>query len=139
MSKLIDEFKKEHALVASHLSDARKHGIESKEGRVALEKAKAALLGHLKKEDQHLYPALQKAAATDRRLSWLLEIYARDMQEVSTAALSFFEKYATGGKGFESNKDFGTLLARLNLRIGNEENELYKEYDKLNLPESMTG
>ncbi len=131
MSKLIDELRAEHALVAKLLGEARDAGINTPAGLATLVKAKSALLGHLKKEDVQLYPPLREAAKSNQRLSWLLNTYAKDMEGVTSAALAFFAKYEKGGEGVEFSKDFGSLFAQLKLRIGKEESELYKEYDKL--------
>jgi hypothetical protein len=131
MTSLILELQREHQLIAEHLKVARDAGVDSQKGLLALGKAKATLLAHLKKEDEQLYPLLREAAKKDRRLAWLLELYARDMEEVSTAALAFFDKYANGGRGVEFGRDFGTLIARLNARIANEERELYREFDAI--------
>lgn len=131
MNDLIEELKREHQLIASHLADANKLGVDTREGTLSLMKAKSALLAHLKKEDERLYPVLRRAAQKDRRLQWMLELYAQDMEEVSSAAVVFFQKYENGGKGIEFIRDFGTLLARLKIRIRNEEGELYREYEAI--------
>lgn len=135
MSRLIEQLKKEHRLIAEHLQAAYQHGAGTKAGHIELIKAKNALLGHLKKEDQYLYPPLREAAKRDANLAWTLELYAKDMQEVTRTAIAFFEKYIQAGSGLEFGKDFGALLGRLKIRISNEENELYKEYEKLKIPE----
>jgi hypothetical protein len=128
---LIEQLKKDHQAVATLLVECKTAGIATAAGQSALGKAKTALLGHLKKEDQQLYPVLREAAKNDRRLASMLQMYSKDMEEVSKLALGFFDRYANGGSGYDFGKDFGNLVARLKLRIGNEESELYREFEKV--------
>lgn len=132
MSKLVEELKSEHAFIVSKLEVAKSKGV--KEGADALISAKKALLAHLGKEDQKLYPALREAASKDSNLKALLDTFATDMDVVSTNALAFFDKCEKGRTtGVEFAKDFGNLMARLRIRISSEEGVLYSEYEKLNL------
>lgn len=132
MSQLIVELKKEHAAIANILGEVSKQGITSKEGQMKLMDAKKGLLAHLKKEDDQLYPALKRAAQNDKNLGYTLDVYARDMEGITTAAIAFFSKYAQGGSGLEFAKDIGGLFSTLKSRIRKEEDVLYKEYDRLN-------
>lgn len=132
MSQLIIELKREHAAIANILGEASRLGITSKEGQLKLLDAKKGLLAHLKKEDDQLYPALKRAAQNDRNLGQTLDVYAKDMEGISKAAITFFTKYAQGGSGIEFAKDIGALFSTLKSRIRKEEDVLYKEYDRLN-------
>lgn len=132
MSQLIVELKKEHAAIANILGEASRLGITSKEGQLKLMDAKKGLLAHLKKEDDQLYPALKRAAQNDKNLGQTLDVYAKDMEGISKAAITFFTKYAQGGSGIEFAKDIGGLFSTLKSRIRKEEDVLYKEYDRLN-------
>ena len=132
MSQLIDELKKEHVAIANILGEVSKLGITSKEGQAKLMVAKNGLLAHLKKEDDKLYPALKSAAQNDKNLGFTLDVYAKDMDGISKAAIAFFTKYAQGGSGMEFAKDIGGLVATLKSRIRKEEDVLYEEYNKLN-------
>lgn len=131
MSKLIDELKKQHTVIADTLNKIQSLGITTEEGQKTLLAAKKGLLAHLDKEDKELYPVLHKAAESDASLKQTLDTYAKDMDEISKAALGFFEKYSTGGSGMEFAKDFGRLLGTLSNRIRKEESTLYKKYDEL--------
>jgi iron-sulfur cluster repair protein YtfE (RIC family) len=126
----VTQLKREHLLIHSLLEEVRKAGIATKLGQAALNKAKHALLTHLKKEDEELYPALREAAKRDSRLSELVRQYNNEMQEVSALAMRFFNTYANGGTGYHFGKDYGALMARLSQRIKNEEMELYAEYER---------
>lgn len=132
MDRLISEFRRDHVVVMDTLNVVKRHGLSSKEGKEGLKSVKDTLLAHLKKEDTHLYPVLRKAAEKDEILKQTLDLFAKDMDEISNAALRFFSKYATGGEGTEFARDFGGLYATLQGRIRREENNLYKVYEKLN-------
>ncbi len=131
MSKLVEELKKEHATIAETLNKVNVLGISSEEGQNTLLSAKSGLLAHLKKEDEYLYPILNKAAESDANLKRTLEMFAKDMEAISKAALEFFKKYSGGGSGLEFAKGFGRLFATLSQRIHREENVIYKKYDEL--------
>jgi hypothetical protein len=128
---LITELQEQHRVIERLLHDAKEKGVRGGAGLAAFLKAKTALLAHLKQEDELVYPPLRKAAEKDRRVAWLLEVYGRDMEEISTVARRFFEKYENGGSGYEFARDFGTLLARLRMRITNEEAELFRELQRI--------
>jgi len=55
-----------------------------------------------------------------------------DMEDVSRVALEFFDKYSRGVLGKELQGEFERLIVALRNRIKNEEDILYKEYDKIN-------
>ena len=131
MSILIKQFEKEHQAIVDAFNQVKELGIGRKEGQDRLRAAKAGLLAHLKKEDQKLYPVLHKEAASNPALKRTLEIFAKDMDQVSQAALAFFDKYENGGEGLEFARDFGRLFSVLASRIRKEESLLYKEYDKI--------
>ncbi len=129
MSKLVEELKKDHALLAETLKKVKEFGIASSKGQDTLLAAKNSLLAHLKKEDDRLYPVLNKAAENDANLKQYIETFAKDMDEISKIALDFFDKYATGGSGLEFAGNFGKFFALLSHRISKEEVILYKKYD----------
>lgn len=132
MSKLVEELKREHSVIADILNEVSKLGISTVDGQKKLLDAKTGLLAHLKKEDEQLYPVLRKAAEKDTALQQTLDIFAKDMAGISTAAVGFFGKYANGGSGLEFARDIGGLFTTLKSRIRKEEDILYKEFDKLN-------
>ena len=131
MSKLVEELRKEHAVIAETLNKVKSLGFTLKEGQNTLLAAKSGFLAHLKKEDEQLYPVLKNAAESDANLKRSLDAFAKDMNEISKAALEFFDKYSTGGSGMEFAKDFGKVFATLSQRIRKEENILYQKYDEL--------
>lgn len=131
MSDLIDRLKKEHNILVEALDSMTDLGVTSKDGQAKLYSAKEALLAHLSLEDKELYPVLRRAAESDDAVKRTLDVFAKDMEEISKTALSFFAKYAQGGDSLEFAKEIGRLLGALKNRIGREEDVLYAQFDKL--------
>lgn len=131
MANLIEELKNEHKIIGEILSRVREMGIGSKEAQELLISAKEQLLAHLKKEDSQLYPILRKKAISDERLQNTLEFFAKDMEPISEAVMSFFWKYSKGVSGLDFAREFGRLFITLTGRIKKEEDILYREYEKL--------
>ena len=132
MSQLICELQKEHTVIYDLLSAAKRNGIATKEGKESLQNVKDTLIAHLKKEDTKLYPVLRKAAETDAVLRQTLDLFAKDIDDLSKYVLQFFDKYSSGGDSAEFAREFGWLYSILQMRIRKEESSLYKAYEKLN-------
>ncbi|MBI5561620.1 MAG: hemerythrin domain-containing protein [Deltaproteobacteria bacterium] len=133
MTKLIDELKQEHAVLMDILDEVYRLGIASKEAQSKLGAAKAGLLRHLRREDEHLYPALKTACAGNPEVSDTVRRFIADMGVVSREALVFFDKYSAGGAGgaaLEFARDFGRFSVTLKSRIQREETTLYRIYEK---------
>ena len=133
MARLIDELKQDHAAIESMLTKAKDSSISHKEAHKILLAAQTSLLAHLKKEDLQLYPVLNRAAASDANLKRTVDFYAKDMDEITGNAVEFFKKYAAADSpiDIEFAKAFGKLFSTISRRQRNEENSLYKEYEKL--------
>jgi hypothetical protein len=133
MPALIDELRIEHAKILDTLNEVVKRGVGGVEAQEYLKSMKSGLLEHLKKEDELLYPALREEAAKRKELKRLLESAPKDMEAITLFAFTFFDKYSSGGSGFEFEGDFKILIATLRNRILNEENIFFDEYESLNL------
>jgi len=131
MSKLIDELKTDHVNLSSALCEVEKLGVTTAQGQAVLTEAKAALLAHLQKEDQEMYPLLREAAKSDSSLQQKLNSYAFDMTQVSQAVLAFFAKYEGNVQSPDIEKDFREIYLALTKRIISEESKLFPEYDRL--------
>ena len=131
MKDLIETLKKEHQQIIAAITKVNELGIYSEKGQNLLSDSKNVLLAHLHREDTEFYPVLHKAAQTDEALKSTLDHFAKDMYVISKSALTFFEKYSSGGSGLEFARDFGRLFSTLQMRIGMEERILYVEYLKL--------
>lgn len=159
MSNLVDELKREHEVIADTLMRVKFLGVCSEGGQAMLLEARADLLEHLRKEDEGLYPALRKAAASDPAMRSELDALDKEMKEVTALALEFFDKYevplpedtssqpfcerlkrtlfARGGRdGLEKefSEDFEKINRKLLERIRKEENTIYRMYEKLDIP-----
>jgi CRP-like cAMP-binding protein len=132
MSALIREFKKEHSEILAVLNEVEGFDILSKEGQAKLMSVKMILLEHLKKEDVKFYPVLYKVAEHNNNLKNILDLFVMDVENVSRVALEFFDKYYRGVLGKKSQEEFESLFVTLRNRIRNEEDLLYKEYEKIN-------
>ncbi len=131
MSALIKEFKSEHAEIIAMLNEVKELGILSKEGQARLMSIKAHLLAHLKQEDEKLYPVLRKEAEDNERFKNTLDLFALDMEKVSSVVQEFFEKYSEGAFDEEFPIEFENLLTAFKARVKNEEDALYQEYNDI--------
>ncbi len=132
MSALIEELKREHSEIVVTLNEVKELGILSKEGQAKLMSAKVSLLAHIKKEEDQFFPVLRKEAEINKQLESILDLLAVGMMDVSRVALEFFDKYSSGVSEKEFSKELVNLFVALGKRIRNEEDILYKEYDKIN-------
>lgn len=132
MAMLIEDLKKEHAEIVGLLKEIKRLGIISREGKAKLLLAKDGLLSHLKKEDEQFYPVLKKEAEKNPELKRTLKIFANEMDGISGAVLSFFEKYSgSAPSSLEFAKDLGGIFVGLETRIRREEKILYREYERI--------
>lgn len=131
MTRLVDELIIEHKAIVENLNQIKTLGVTSEEGQKKLALAKKSLLAHLKKEDKHLYPKLYQEAQKNSELKRTLELFAKDMDKISSDALRFFDKYDGGGSGLEFAKDFGSLAATLTQRIQKEERIIYQKFKEI--------
>lgn len=133
MARLIEELKQEHVAIEALLSRVRDPKINTKDARLILVEAQSGLLLHLKKEDALLYPVLHKAALKDATLSRTVELYAKDMEEITSNAVTFFDKYSSEDTviDVEFATALGTLIATVSQRMRKEESTLYQLYEKM--------
>lgn len=131
MSALIEVFKKDHSEIIDTLKEVRELGILSEEGQAKLISVKESLLEHLKKEDDRLYPVLWKEAEHNKKLKELLDVFAKDMENVSKVVLEFFDKYSEEVVDSTITGAFEELFAAFRNRIRNEEDILYEEHEKI--------
>ena len=132
MSALIDEFKKDHSEIIDTLKEIKELGVLSEEGQAKLISAKESLLEHLRKEDELLYPVLRKEAEHNEKLKELLDVFAKDMENVSRVVMDFFDKYSEDVIDSAVTDEFEHLFAAFRNRIRHEEDILYEEYEKIN-------
>ena len=129
--ELVEELKKGHSLVIETLKQARKLGIDTKEGQNEILSAKDTILGHMKKENEEFYPVLRKAAESNGKLKELIAEFDNDINEISHYSSEFFDnKNVAMGSNFASEVE--NFIAILDRRILREETFLFKEFEKLN-------
>lgn len=132
MNKLIQELKKEHITLIKMLEGFKKgQGIVGKEWKEKLFSAKELFSSHLKKEDERLYPMLLKASEDNELLMKTVYEFTYDMKRVSSLAYRFFDKYNEVSGGTDFIKDYAELEINLKNRIVQEENVLFKNFEKL--------
>lgn len=132
MSALIDEFKKDHSEIIDTLKEIKELGVLSEGGQAKLISAKESLLEHLRKEDELLYPVLKKEAEHNEKLKELLDVFAKDMENVSRVVMDFFDKYSEDVIDSAVTDEFEHLFAAFRNRIRHEEDILYEEHEKIN-------
>ena len=131
MTDLITELKNEHTYLVETLQKVKDLLITTREGQETLLSAKEAFLKHIKKEDEKLYPVLEKAAVNDSALKEVIDNFIKEMNIVSKTTIEFFDKYSNGGKDERFAADFARLYIKLSRRIKNEEEIIYKKYDEI--------
>jgi len=110
------------------LDQVRLMGISSATGQEKFLSIRDLLISHMKKEDEHYYPALMREAEQNDALKLTLDYFARDMEAVSRKAMQLFDKYAQGGAETEFSGDVKLLYMLLRDRIRIEEDTLFKKY-----------
>jgi hemerythrin-like domain-containing protein len=141
MSQLIEELKSEHVQLKQILKKAGDFTKPAVERIAYLSDIKKGLLAHLGKEDRELYPLLRRAGEQNQEVQRILDVFAKDMEEIAPQALAFFEKYEDVQRvseqmrteiqfAVEFGRDLERLMILLGLRIGREEASLYPQFDK---------
>lgn len=134
----LEGLKKEHKVAASVLEDIKRSTDAGQHLKTAqgLSTLKDALVGHLKKEDDRLYPELAKVAQ-EKNLELVqttLRTFTTAMKGISERLLGFFEKYSTqevitrDASTFQ--EDLTSVIDSLHKRIDGEERVLYPMYEK---------
>ncbi|MDB5096698.1 MAG: Hemerythrin cation binding protein [Cyanobacteria bacterium RYN_339] len=137
MSHLIERLTEDHVGIVSALEHVKESGIASVDGKQKLFSVKAHLIAHLRREDDELYPMLKRAGEMDVNLKRTIDIFAKDMEIVSSLAMGFFDKYSQGSTGLDLARDFGKLYTILKTRIRKEEDILYLAYTQVSSREPI--
>jgi hypothetical protein len=105
---LITTLKHDHEEIFRLLDESRALGITTDEGGRKLKQVRAVVVAHLKREDQKLYPEMQKHDAT-RALG---HMYAREMRAISEGILGFFDALESGSGGLEFARTVSTFRSK---------------------------
>jgi len=125
---LIEDLKKDHQELNELIRNIKKLGVHTMEGRNILCDAKEKLLDHLKKEDDQLYPILNKNAENNPDLKKLIDTFEQEMTSITSYAEKFFRKYSIEGGGIDFLENYKTLQSSLANRIEKEEQILFNKY-----------
>ena len=132
MSVLIEELKKEHLEITAALDEVNEIGINSKEGQYKLLSLKERILRHLKKEDERIFPLLRAEAEYNKKLKKTLDLYATNLSNVTVDAQKFFDRHCKRDTNIMFVGEFVALFTAINARMKNEEEIIFKEYEKIN-------
>jgi hypothetical protein len=128
MSDLIQELKSEHKAILDVLGQVKALGISSRAGQEKLLAARDLLMAHVRKEDEHYYPRLRKAAESRKELQAVMDYFLDDMETVSKKAKQVFDKYSQGGDEAEFAGEIKLLYMLLRDRIRTEEETLFEKF-----------
>ena len=131
MNEYIKTWKAEHVAIMDFLSSAVTLDIRSKAGQERMREAKNLILEHLKSEDEVLYPKLKKSSGEKLSLKRLLEVFAKEMNELAPEVLAFFKEYEANPKSEGLFPELYKLIGMLRVRIYAEENTFIKEYENI--------
>jgi DUF438 domain-containing protein len=73
---------------------------------------------------------LSEASFNNSQLKTTLNIFAKDMDDISKEAVEFFKETALNKEGKDLIKSFAHFYTRIKLKIRREENILYPEFEK---------
>jgi len=130
MSIFIEKLKQEHRVILDALENVQNQDISLSEKLIILMEVKSALIEHLKKEDEKLYPFLNKEAKKDANLFSDIAKYANEMNKISDFIFNFYEKYTKleDISHYFFKSDLNLFITTLKDRILKEEIYLYKEF-----------
>ncbi len=128
---LVEELTQDHRRMQQTVEQLAQAGIASERADELLRIWRQELVAHLRKEDERLYPALQRRAASDEKVRWTLDFFAKDLGQVSGEVQSFFARLDRGEDRAVLAREYGKLVARLKERIRKEENQLFPEYQRV--------
>jgi len=130
MTDLINDLKNDHTALKNLLSDVYNY-ISTDEKKIEfVGKLKDLVFVHIVKEDDKLYPFLNKAAEKDSNLKMKLDLFAKDWEEISEFANYYIGRYSEGNFDNKFANDTAKLLSTLRQRMMKEEISLYPEYDR---------
>ena len=131
MSEYVKNWKAEHVAIMDFLSSAVTLDISSKAGQAKMLEAKNLILKHLKSEDEVLYPMVKKVAREKVSMERMMEIFAKEMDELAPKVLEFFREYEANPMTKGLSSELYKLIGLLKVRIYAEENMFIKQYEAI--------
>ncbi|MDY0300014.1 MAG: hemerythrin domain-containing protein [Trichlorobacter sp.] len=131
MKTLISELKQEHNSLREQVALIKKQGIVSAEGFNSLQHLRELLQAHILREEIDLYPQLELAAKNDDDLRIMLDRFQGEMQEITSTADQFFQRYNSRTQSLDFARDVARLFSILTNRMVTEETVLYPRMEQL--------
>lgn len=131
MKTLISELKQEHNSLREQVALIKKQGIVSAEGFNSLQHLRELLQAHILREEIDLYPQLELAAKNDDDLRIMLDRFQGEMQEITSTADQFFQRYNNRTQSLDFARDVARLFSILTNRMVTEETVLYPRMEQL--------
>lgn len=131
MKALISELKQEHNSLREQVALIKKQGIVSAEGFNSLQHLRELLQAHILREEIDLYPQLELAAKNDDDLRIMLDRFQGEMQEITSTADQFFQRYNSRTQSLDFARDVARLFSILTNRMVTEETVLYPRMEQL--------
>lgn len=131
MDVLILELQQEHKKLNAALQAVLDIGVASKKGQAALLALREPLKLHLRKEDEHIYPALRIKAMQDPEVARSVNPFLAEMESISQFTNDFFQRLEKDGGGIEFARDAGRLIGKIRNRMHQAEFVIYTQYEKL--------
>ena len=131
MSKLIDDFKKEHKIVLDAILELISKEFTAKEKHKKIFELKPVLIEHLLKENDELYGPLLDGLKNIGRLSEECHMLSSSMVETTNFVLGFYDDHKSLTDEDKFLDDLNKFCLDLSIRIAEEENNFFTEYEKL--------
>ncbi|MBS3909855.1 MAG: hemerythrin domain-containing protein [Actinobacteria bacterium] len=128
MSDLIRRLESEHASLVDSFNKIKRLEINSDGAPVLLQSIKTALLAHLKKENETIYPKLREESFNNPRLQQTLDLFARDIVRLATVFIEFLDKYSQGGSQSDYAGDISRLAIIMSAFARREEDVIFSAY-----------
>ncbi len=125
MPDLITTLEHEHKSIMTLLEKARGLGPNSPEGRKILGEATRLLMQHMKRDDEEVFPVLERAADSNGAVKEALRWFVVHRTISAEAVSAVCERLQSPASEFEYAKDFGSLMAIVTNRLQREESILY--------------
>ena len=131
MSDYIDGLVEQHEQIKDLLSNVYKYLKNNESKKMFVSKFKELVTLHIKTEDRELYVVLNQEANNNETVRETLFLFAKRWQDVSKYANNYIRKHSTDDFNEDFLEDTGKILSKLKVRMQNEENKLFPEYEKI--------
>jgi hemerythrin superfamily protein len=134
MSDFINELKREHSQIRSSLQKISIMDLHSKKARKKLMEMKALLTSHIQKEDEEIYPKLKEVSSNDAQLMNVLNYLEKEIRLISQFVSIFFDRVPDNKASQSLNREFSLISSTLIIRMDQEEEIFFPEYEKISGP-----